>query len=174
MAGFDFSTKLEILPPKIDMKDNTPKMKRAMNAALVEGTIKAAAYVQRDLRIALDNAMNSSTWGWTRDTLRKNGSIAGSTRDIVDTGKLRNSLSIKEKNLKTKTTISIQYKTPYAALVHYGGVVVPYGNVRAGTVIVPARPWIEATLKGTHGIQKFNMSKPMNTGFNEVWSRRFG
>ncbi len=174
MAGFDFSTKLEILPPKIDMKDNTPKMKRAMNAALVEGTIKAAAYVQRDLREALDKAMDSNIWAWGGNTLRKNGSMAGTVRDIVDTGKLRKSLLIKEKNLKTKTTLSIQYRTPYAALVHYGGVVVPYNNVNAGTVLVPARPWIEATLKGTHGITKFSMSKPMNDGFNEVWSRKFG
>jgi phage gpG-like protein len=174
MATFDFSTKLEILPPKIDMKNNTPKMKRAINAALVEGMIKSAAYVQRDLRVALDQAMDSSVWSWDRNTLRTNGSTAGTVRDIVDTGKLRGSLTIKEKNLKTKTTLSIQYKAPYAALVHYGGAVVPYGNVNASTVLIPARPWIEATLRGTHGIQKFSMSKPMNDGFNEVWSRRFG
>jgi len=174
MASFDFSTKLEILPPKIDMKNNTPKMRKAMNAALVEGTIKASAYVQRDLKVALDAAMNSSTWTWGGITLRKNGSTAGTSRDIVDTAKLRNSLLIKEKNLKTKTTLTIQYRTPYAALVHYGGVVRPYGNKNANTVLIPARPWIEATLKGTNGIPKFNMSKPMNDGFNEVWSRRFG
>jgi hypothetical protein len=174
MASFDFSTKLEILPPKIDMKNNTPKMRKAMNAALVEGTIKAAAYVQRDLKVALDSAMNSSVWSWGGTTLRQNGSTAGTARDIVDTGKLRNSLLLKEKNLKTKTTISIQYRTPYAALVHYGGVVQPYGNRNANSVLIPARPWIEATLKGTHGIQKFSMTKPMNDGFNEVWSRRFG
>ena len=174
MASFDFGTKLEILPPKIDTKNNSPKMKRAVNAAIVQGTIKASAYVQRDLKIALDNAVTSSVWSWPRSTFRQNGQIAGGVRDIVDTGKLKNSLVIKEKNLQSKTTLTIQYKAKYAAFVHYGGAIQPYGNRNAATVLIPARPWVEATLKGGNGIEKFNMSKPMNAGFNEVWSKRFG
>ena len=174
MAKFNYSTKLEILPPKIDMKGNTPKMRRAMNSALVAGTLKASAYVQRDLKEALNNAVESTTWQWNAVTKRQNGQTVSSPRDIVDTGALRRSLSIAEKNLKTKTTLEIKYSVPYAALVHYGGAVRPYGNKNANTVLIPARPWIEATLKGTHGMNKFNMTKPMNDGFNEVWSKKFG
>ena len=174
MANFAFSTKLEILPPKIETKDNTPKMRRAMNSAIVEGTIKASAYVQRDLRIALNKSMDSSLWKWPGNTLRANGSTAGTSRNIVDTGKLRNSLVIGEKHLKTKTVLQIKYNSPYAALVHYGGAVLPYGNRNANTVLIPARPWVHDTLQGGNGIQKFSMSKPMNDGFNEVWTRRFG
>ena len=174
MANFAFSTKLEILPPKIDMKDNTPKMRKAMNSALVEGTIKASAYVQRDLRIALDKAVTAPGWAWPGTTIRGNGSIAGTARNIIDSGKLKRSLVLSEKNLKTKTVIQIKYNTPYAAFVHYGGAIQPYGNRNANTVIIPGRPWIQATLTGSNGIEKFNMSKPMNAGFNEVWSRKFG
>lgn len=174
MANFDFSTKLEILPPKINTKNNSPKMKRAINSALTSGMIKAAAYVEKDLKIALDNAMSSSTWDWPRTTLRSNGRLVSSPRDIVDTGALKRSLSIQQKNLKTKTSLTIKYNTPYAALAHYGGVIQPYGNRNANAVMFPGRPWIEATLKGTYGIEKFNMGAPMNAGFNEVWSKRFG
>jgi len=174
MANFAFSTKLEILPPKIDMKDNTAKMKKAMNSAIVEGTIKASAYVQRDLRVALDKAVSSDTWAWPGTTIRGNGSTAGTARNIIDSGRLKKSLVISEKHLKTKTVLQIKYNTPYAALVHYGGVVLPYGNKNANTVIVPARPWVQSTLTGGNGMQKFDMSGPMNAGFNEVWTRRFG
>ena len=163
MANFAFSTKLEILPPKIDMKDSTPKMKRAINAAIVEGTIKASAYVQKDLRAALDAAMDYPGWSWT-----------SGPRDIVDTGKLKKSLVLAEKNLKTKTTIEIKYRSPYANMVHYGGYIQPYGNKNANSVLYPARPWVEAVLKGGYGIDKFSMTAPMNAGFNEVWTRRFG
>ena len=136
MANFAFSTKLEILPPKIDTKDNTPKMKKAVNAAIAEGTIKASAYVQRDLKVALDAAMDYSGWSWI-----------GDTRDIVDTGKLKKSLILVEKNLKTKTTIEIKYRSPYANMVHYGGYIQPYGNKNANSVLYPARPWVEAVLR---------------------------
>ena len=174
MANFAFSTKLEILPPKIDMKDNTPKMRRAMNSAIVEGTIKSSAYVQRDLKIALDKAMDSSIWKWPGTTLRKNGATAGPSRNIVDTGKLKGSLVIAEKHMKTKTSLQIKYNSPYANIVHYGGAVLPYGNKNANTVLIPGRPWVQDTLTGGNGIPKFNMSKPMNDGFNEVWTRKFG
>lgn len=163
MANFAFSTKLEILPPKIETKDSSPKMRRAINAAIVEGTIKASAYVQRDLKAALGAAMDYAGWGW----------IDGS-RDIVDTGKLKSSLTLAERNLKAKTTIEIKYKSPYANMVHYGGYIQPYGNKNANSVLYPARPWVEATLRGGYGIEKFNMSVPMNAGFNEVWTRKFG
>ena len=163
MANFAFSTKLEILTPKIDTKNDSPKMKKAIRSAIVEGTIKASAYVQRDLKVALDNAMTSSVWAWS-----------GGSRDIIDTGRLKKSLVLQEKNLQTKTTLTIKYNTPYAAFVHYGGAMQPYGNRNANTVLIPARPWVEATLRGGNGLKKFDMSTPMNAGFNEVWSRKFG
>ena len=163
MANFAFSTKLEILPPKVETKNDSPKMRRAIKSAIVEGTIKASAYVQRDLKIALDNAMTASIWAWD-----------GGSRDIIDTGRLKGALVLQEKHMQTKTTLTIKYNTPYAAFVHYGGAMQPYGNRNANTVLIPARPWVEATLRGGYGLTKFNMSIPMNAGFNEVWARKFG
>lgn len=174
MAKFSYAQKLEIHPPKIDVKGKTDKEKAAINKAISKGVIKSVAYVQRDLKMALDKAIESSVWNWPNETQRVNGQVAGTKRDIVDTGKLKSSLELREQHGQRKSAIEIKYKAPYAAFVHYGGVVLPYGNRFASTVIVPERPWISATLQGTHGITKFNMTKPMNDGFLEVWNKQFG
>jgi phage gpG-like protein len=87
---------------------------------------------------------------------------------------LKRSLSLSEKHLKTKSVLLIGYSAPYAAITHYGGAIVPYGNPKAGTSILPERPWISAKLMGTHGIEKYDMRTAMNAGFNEAWSRKFG
>lgn len=174
MAKLSFATKLEVHPPKVDLKGKTDKEKAAIKKAIVGGTVKAVSYVQRDLKVALERALESSTWAWPRNTIRTNGQTAGTVRNIVDTGKLKSSQKLTEKHLQSKSTIEISYMAPYAGIVHYGGVVQPYGNRNANTVIIPARPWIEATLKGTHGIAKFDMKKPMNDGFMEVWKKQFG
>ena len=39
--------------------------------------------------------ISSKVWDWPGKTKRKNGEIAGSPRDIVDTGELRNSQSLR-------------------------------------------------------------------------------
>ena len=174
MSKFSYGTKLEIQPPKIDLKGKTDKEKAAIKKAISKGTIKAVSYVQRDLKKALDRAIDSNVWDWPRETIRSDGSTAGAKRDIVDTGKLKASSELKEMHAQTKSTIEIKYKAPYAAFVHYGGAMQPYGRKDLNTVIIPGRPWIEATLKGTHGIEKFNMTKPMNDGFMEVWNAQFG
>ena len=176
MGKFNYSTKLSIPTPKLTIKkDDTEKMKAAMRKALVKGTQKGSTYVNQALRAALNNAMESSVWGWSgKVTMRMNGQTAGTPRDIVDTGRLKNSLKIKESFAQTKTTFSISYSAPYAALVHYGGVIQPYGNSRAATVILPGRPWVSATLNGTHGIERFNWSDAYSKGINEAWTAQFG
>lgn len=82
------------------------------------------------MRAKLDAAMSSS-WGW----------IEGN-RDIIDTGELKDSLSI---TIGT-SGVEIKYDSEYAALVHYGGYIQPYGNPNADSVYLPARPWIDAVL----------------------------
>ena len=44
-----------------------------------------------ELGYAMDDAMNDERWSWPRLTYRQNGDVAGSPRDIVDTGELRDS-----------------------------------------------------------------------------------
>ena len=79
-----------------------------------------------DVRELLNNAMESPVWEWTTDT-----------RDIIDTGRLRDSLQIRMNDFG----LIVSYSTPYAGIVHYGGV------SRSGG-IYPARPWAEAVLIG--------------------------
>jgi hypothetical protein len=104
----------------------------------IEGSIKEAVRIGTqklgiELNSKLDEAMESSGWGWTEGT-----------RDIVDTGRLKNSAQI---NIK-EDMIEISYEAPYAAIVHYGGYIQPYGNKNARPVYIPGRPWIESLING--------------------------
>ena len=73
-------------------------------------------------------------WGWPNDTHRRNGSIVGSPRDIVDTGELRDSLKVEHISF-SETLYS--YQCDHAIIVHEGA------TLASGTVI-PARPWVDA------------------------------
>ena len=163
MAKFKFNQKLEIVIPKADSKNESKKMQAAMRRAVTRGAQKGAIYVEEGLRVALDNSLRSN-WDWSY----------GPARDIVDTGKLLKSLEIKTNYLQTKIGFQISYNTPYAAFVHYGGVIKPYGNQNARDVLIPGRPWVQAILDGSHGQPQFDMYKPFNRGITEVWKDQFG
>ncbi len=87
-----------------------------------------------DVKELLDNAMESPVWQWTTDT-----------RDIIDTGRLKDSLHIQMNGFG----LLISYNTPYAAIVHYGG-------VTRGGGIYPARPWAESVLLGNGPVPQAN------------------
>ncbi len=157
-----YSAALEIQMPKINGTADTPKMKAAVNKAITKGAQKGATYVEQALKVALDKSM-SSAWPW----------IEGS-RNIIDTGKLKSSLKIITKFAQTKVSFRIQYNTPYAAFVHYGGVIKPYGNQNAADVVIPARPWVRAILEGSHGQQKVDIGAPFDKGIGEQWKIQFG
>lgn len=95
---------------------------------------RALAKSEGELAKALNAAMSSSAWQWQ----------SGGSRDIIDTGALKNSLSI----TFSGGSFEISYTEPYAALVHWGGYIYPYGNQAAQKVYLPGRPWIEATIMG--------------------------
>jgi len=162
MAQFKFSQKIELAMPKVEGKAETKKMQQAVNRALTRGAQKGASYVEKDLKTALDNSVKSQ-WAWTQGS-----------RDIIDTGKLLNSLQIKTTFNQTKIGFQIIYRTRYAAFVHYGGLIKPYGNKNAADVLIPARPWVQAVLEGTHGQPKFDMLTPFDKGVSEVWTSQFG
>jgi len=145
---FNFDATIEIKMPKVDGKVETPKMKAAINKALVKGAQKGATYVQKDLRAALDTSITRV--------------------GAIDTGRLKNSLDIRAKFAQTKVGFQIVYKTPYAAFVHYGGVMKPYGNPYAATVAIPGRPWIE------EAVRTFDIRTPFDKGISEAWSAQFG
>lgn len=93
-----------------------------------------------ELKTALDNAMESNVWGGSDDS------------DIVDTGNLRDSLQIEV----TSDGVIIDYTAEYAALIHYGGYILPYGNSSATRVYLEGRPWVESVLFGNGPIQGYD------------------
>jgi len=163
------SSQLTFVPPKVDMKGQevTPKMKLAINKALVKGVQKGMTYVEAALRPAL-NASMASQWSWGV------GKAGAPSRDIIDTGALRDSLKLKTTFLQTKTKLDITYTQRYAAFVHYGGYIQHYGNKKASAVYIPGRPWVTAVLEGTHGQPKLDYATPFNAGIQEAWAAQFG
>lgn len=165
--------------PKLNYKDNTEKQRLAAKRALVRGVQKGTFYVETSLSQALDQAMQSSSWGPFSPKFpyaRKNGTIVGKgTRNLIDTGALMRSKQIKSSFTQNSSKIDIYYRSPYANLVHFGGAIQPWGNPKAATVILPARPWIQAVLLGGIGsIPKADIDTQMNKGVSEVWKETFG
>jgi len=96
-----------------------------------------------DLKKALDEAMSSEIWR-----------TPSGRADIIDSGTLRDSGRV----LITTRGISVEYTAPYAALVHFGGYINPYGNIGL-RVYLPPRPWVEAVLDSENGLMPFDFSK---------------
>lgn len=76
--------------------------------------------------------MESVKWDWPRVTIRENGTIVYSPRDIIDTGTLYNALNITQDNLHL---YFYSWNTEYAIFVH------------EGTKSNPPRPWITEAIK---------------------------
>lgn len=66
-----------------------------------------------------------------------------SSNGLVDSGELKNSLSVE----MTPSGLEIRYSAPYAALMHEGGYITPYGNPNAQKVFIPGRPWIDEAVQ---------------------------
>lgn len=80
----------------------------------------------------------------------------------VETGALMNSGSVAFHS----DSINIDYSiSPYAALIHYGGYIAPYGNVNIEKVYIPGRPWLEASLGISPGpLGAFNWKEAYTVG----------
>ena len=174
MGKFDYSIPVAINMPKVtfDEKDSKALRKKA-GAALVAANIRGMGEVEKQLGQALDASVNS-LWPWNRNVVWRDGTVPGNPRDIVYTGKLRDSRVLKTKFLKTKATLSIAYKAPYAALMYYGGAIQPYGNKNVVSVLIPGRPWIEAIFEGTYGQPKFDFATIFNNAWNDEFQKRIG
>jgi phage gpG-like protein len=88
--------------------------------------------------------IESVKWGWNGITIRQNGEVVFTPRNIVDTGQLRDSLSLELRQNVAK----YRYSVPYAAIVHEGGVT-STGN------IYPARPWIDTAIESDPPLLNF-------------------
>ena len=114
---------------------------------------KAMLAVANDLEDALNAAMNNPVWNWY-----------GDSRDIVDTGELRDSLNI---ILDSDSDLHIFYNQDYAALVHYGGYFNPYGNPKV-SLYYPGRPWVDSVLFGDGPVPQFNIEERYAVHFSNL------
>ncbi len=84
--------------------------------------------------------MQARRWAWPRTTPRQNGSLAGTTRNIVDEGRLRDSQT--DPRRVAPHTYQIDWTAPYAAAVFLGAVF----RKRSGSL--PARNAPLAAIRG--------------------------
>jgi hypothetical protein len=71
------------------------------------------------------SAISSKSYSWGRSTKRKNRSIVGSPRDIVDTGELKNSYAF----IRTSSTrFELRWNAKHASTVFYGKANYPSRN----------------------------------------------
>jgi len=120
--------------------------------AFDEATSYATEVLSQAIEEALNTAVSSSVWAWS----------TGGARDIVDTGALRDSLSITVNG----DDIDISYGVPYASLVHNGGYIRPYGNANIAAVYLPGRPWIDATLYGNGPVPSVDLDQVVGNAFD--------
>ena len=170
MSDFNFKSTLSLSPPKVNVSWKNPLLRARTDLALLKGMREGARMVGRELDTGLDKAMDASIWGWGATTLRRNGSIVSSPRNIVDTGQLKSSKQVKYAQYPGSTAFSINYTAPYAKFVHFGGMMQPYGNKNAASVLVPARPWVEAVLYGTYGMEKLPLKEIYGRAIRDAWS----
>ena len=88
------------------------------------------------LGLSFQNAIASDRWEWPRETLRQNGDLVSSPRDIYDTGELYDSLVIS----RTGNAAEYTWESDHAAIAHDGA------TTKNGTEL-PARPWTKVGLE---------------------------
>lgn len=166
-----FKTKVRVPRPTVKLEDKkaNQKAQRAVN----QGMIKSSSYIKTTLSKAVESSLKSSSWGWPHETKRKNGSTAGVMRDIVDTGELLKKHYYHEVFLQTQTKIEVEVRSPYAMIVHNGGVIQPYGDPNLPAFVYPARPWVKAAMLGTHGRPKPDFQADISRAFAEAWKKAF-
>jgi len=166
----DFQVKEDFKTPKATIKTDSKKERLAALAALTKGIQSGATRIEEALPPLLNEALDSPTWSWPRETIRQNGTVVGDTRTITDTGALKASGNVTVKFLKTKTNFFVTYKAPYARLVHEGGYILPYGDATKTPTYVPGRPWIAAVLDGDKpGINYLDIGQYMEESITSDW-----
>lgn len=101
--------------------------------ALLQKQRTAFAVANKDLEEAIVGQIASPIWNWPGETVRQNGAVAGSPRNIIDSGDLLGSYRVEKRG---PNAYSHGFAVPYALAVHNGAV------LRNGGVIT-ARPFTE-------------------------------
>lgn len=147
--------KIDLAPSKLPKIQSSAKIrgpirigKVKMNEARIlnglQNAIKRAnARITVDLKAALDAALRAGVW-----------STPSGAADIYETGELLSSGSV----TVGPTGVTVSYDAPYAALVHYGGYIHPYGNMSA-RVYLPPRPWLDSVVRGGGPVPEFDFKR---------------
>jgi phage gpG-like protein len=131
------------------------------SALLKQAAAEAMKDVVGELTGRFDDAMSRDVWPWPRDSKRgvagdtlkersrawKKASFnVGKTRNVVDSGDLKQSgeLNYDAGSLSAEWV----WTAEYAAAVHEGAWVHPWGDKTKQKVQLPARPWTKAVLQG--------------------------
>jgi hypothetical protein len=102
----------------------------------------------------LKEEIKTVQFSWPRETKRKNRSVVGSPRDIVDLGGF---LRSQRRDRPDATTLRFTWNAPYAPLILTGY------TTRKGTV-VPGRNWIKPALE----------AQPLDRFFAAEWRKLSG
>lgn len=167
LQGFQVSATLR--PPRPKLEHNGLLARAKADFAILSGMREGGRDVINALNPALDDAIEAPVWNWPNTTFRKNGTIATTPRNIVDTGALKRSKQVKLAHYPGMTNFTIKYTAPHANIVYHGGAIQPYGNRSASTVFIPGRPWVGALLNGTHGFTKFDLTRPYAAAIKKSW-----
>jgi hypothetical protein len=129
----------------------------------------ARKIVAAELNSAFQDALGSKVWSWDRATIRSNGQEVGSPRNIVDTGILKASNSFQVNG----TLATFKWSVDYAAAVHYGASIYPWGDKSRPKVNLPARPWTSAVLGTINygGIEPYDYRSELRAAFISAWRR---
>ena len=129
------------------------------NDAITKAAALAFKEVSAELHGRFMDAMSQDVWVWPRQSKRGVGGSSlsdvarkykkkkfntGSPRSIVDSGELKGSVNFSPGYRQANWA----WTTSYAAAVHDGAWIQPWGNDKAEKVLLPARPWTEAVLFG--------------------------
>jgi len=99
-----------------------------------------------DLELALAMAMKDNVWDWDYGD-----------GDIYDTGALQKSGRV----VVSGDSLQVLYDEEYAAIVHYGGYIYPYGNPNV-SIYMPGRPWVQSVILGGGPVPQFDMQGTYN------------
>ncbi len=122
-------------------------------AQLNQDLTKAFRATATEINAAAMAQIVSPTWKWPRVTRRRNGTIAGFSRDIVDLGGIKRSQGMR---VISDNQIDIINTSDHAAAVNFGS--------RRGGTIVPGRNWIRA------GVRSMNPTATFRKKFQEARS----
>lgn len=138
-----------------------------LRAKAQDAARRASEIVMGELFAAFQQSFTAKAWDWPGETRRTAGT-AGSPRNIIDTGNLRQSGSYQ---MAGPFRAIFRWSANYATAVHEGAMIYPWGNRDADRVLLPARPWTRAVLgqEDVAGIRVYNLGERLQN----VWMAQF-